>query len=168
MAEIIHGNWSFRDPVDEVHDGDTITGGNFSQLVAGTEILKGLRLTITGGNWCNVKPQPEWTITGGSWAEFEYCAHESPRLVAKGLPAEIVACKHRSPDRSWQRTDVERFKAVKDNALTADDARIITKKDAYGLPDNGDGDVQELVYTYRGISGRLGAEVLAAAGKAVT
>jgi len=162
MATIKSGNFCFRDPTDAIKDGDTIAGGNFSQLAAGTEILKALRLTITGGNWCNVKPQPTWTITGGSWAEFEYCSHESPELVAKGLKTCASNCKHRSAEKSWRRVKTDRFKELKDNPLTETDARVLTNKDHYGLPAKGDGDLEQYTHTYHGTPGRSGTQVLAA------
>ena len=62
MATISKGNWQFRDPGDDIPDGATITGGNFMQAVPDTEILVGKAITIRGGNWTNVKIQPEWTV----------------------------------------------------------------------------------------------------------
>jgi hypothetical protein len=86
-------NYSFIDP--DLTDGSTIDGGNFTQAVPGTEILKGKTLTINGGNWTNVKQQPEWTVNGGNWTQIERCSHLHPRLLSKGLiPACSTECSH--------------------------------------------------------------------------
>ena len=95
MAVIKSGNWSFRDPGDDVPDGATIEGGNFSQLTPGTEILSGKTLTINGGNWTNVAQDPAWTVNGGNWTQVSRCAHLHPNWVAKGLPADHPDdCEH--------------------------------------------------------------------------
>ncbi len=86
MAEIAKGNWSFRDPGDEIPDGSVIVGGNFRQLVPDTVILAGKRLTIRGGNWINVKPDPNWTVEGGNWAQISCCSHLHPEWIKRGLP----------------------------------------------------------------------------------
>ena len=91
---IERGNWSFRDPGDDVPDGSVIAGGNFSQLVPGTEILVGKTLTINGGNWTNVAVQPGWTINGGNWAQRSFCSHLHPEFVAAGLTEEDENCPH--------------------------------------------------------------------------
>ena len=162
MAIIRSGNFSFRDPTDVVKDGDTVAGGNFTQVAAGTEILQGLHVTITGGNWCNVQPQATWRIEGGSWAEHEFCSHENPQLVERGfLDPEPDDCPHRSTERSWVPSDVDEFKTLKDSAQTEADARIVSNKDAYGLPAKGDAAPQKFAYTYRGRVLRSGAAVLA-------
>ena len=87
-------NYSFRNPDKEIEDGATITGGNFTQLVPGTEILVGKKLTITGGNWTNVKRQPEWEVTGGNWTQVEFCSHLHPNFVKHGLKECAKDCAH--------------------------------------------------------------------------
>jgi len=87
-------NYSFRDPKDEIPDGAVIDSGNFSQLVPGTEILKDKKLTINGGNWTNVKKQPQWKISGGNWTQISRCSHLHPEWVSRGLPECSVECKH--------------------------------------------------------------------------
>lgn len=87
-------NYSFTDPGDDIPDGSTINNGNFSQLVPGTEILVGKTLVINGGNWVNVKVQPEWTINGGNWTQVSRCSHVSPFMVAYGLPECDEVCEH--------------------------------------------------------------------------
>ena len=95
MAIIEHGNWSFRDPGDDIPDGSTINGGNFSQAVPGTAILAGKTLTINGGNFCNVVKDPAWTINSGSFGVKSFCAHLHPDWVAMGaLAAEVENCPH--------------------------------------------------------------------------
>jgi len=94
MAEITGGNWSFRDPGDDVPDGSTITGGNFSQLVPDTPILVGKTLTIRGGNWCNVRKDPAWTIEGGNFVQVSRCSHVHPSWLAKGLLECAENCPH--------------------------------------------------------------------------
>lgn len=84
-------NYSFKDPVKDFKDGDVIKSGNFSQLKPGTEIMKGLTLTIEGGNFTNVKKQPEWTITGGNWTQVSRCSHLHPEW---GLPECATECSH--------------------------------------------------------------------------
>lgn len=85
-------NYSFQDP--DIPDGSTIDGGNFSQLEPDTEIMKGKTLTINGGNFCNVKLQPEWTINGGLWINKSFCSHENPRWVDYGLAECETECSH--------------------------------------------------------------------------
>lgn len=78
MAIIEKGNWSFRDPGDDIPDGSTINGGNFSQLIPGTVILAGKTLVINGGNFVNVHKDFNWTINGGNFAQVSRCSHLHP------------------------------------------------------------------------------------------
>jgi hypothetical protein len=95
MAEISEGNWSFRDPGDDIPDGSTITGGNFSQAAPDTAILVGRELTIRGGNWCNVRQDSGWTIEGGNWVQKSRCAHLHPEWLDAGhLLPEAEDCPH--------------------------------------------------------------------------
>jgi|GEM_PF-4546426 len=87
-------NYSFRDPGDDIKDGAVIDSGNFSQLVPGTVILKGKRLTINGGNWTNVKKDPAWTINGGNWTQVSRCSHVHPGWVERGLSECATECSH--------------------------------------------------------------------------
>jgi hypothetical protein len=92
VAEIITSyNARRQDPGDAIPDGAVIEGGNFSQSSPGTVILAGKSLTIRGGNWCNVEPDPAWTIEGGNWARIDRCVHLHPEM---GLPAEGDNCRH--------------------------------------------------------------------------
>ena len=86
MNTITHGNSRFGDPGDEIPDGSVIVGGNFRQLIPDTVILAGKRLTIRGGNWINVKPDPNWTVEGGNWAQISCCSHLHPEWIKRGLP----------------------------------------------------------------------------------
>lgn len=88
-------NYFFTDPIDDFENGDVINNGNFSQLHPGTEILVGKTLVINGGNWINVKAQPEWVIDGGNWAQIDRCSHLHPEFVEKhGLVECVTECKH--------------------------------------------------------------------------
>ena len=94
MATIERGNWSFRDPGDDIASGDTINGGNFSQLEPDTAILAGKSLIINGGNWVNVRQDEAWTVNGGNWAQVSRCSHLHPEWVAKGLTECAEDCSH--------------------------------------------------------------------------
>ena len=84
-------NWFGEDPGDAIPDGATIEGGNFCQLQPDTPIMVGKPLTICGGNWINVRPDPAWTIEGGNWCRKSYCVHLHPDW---DLPVEPEACPH--------------------------------------------------------------------------
>jgi hypothetical protein len=95
MAVIKDGNWAFRDPGDDIPDGSTINGGNFSQGTPGTSILVGKTLIINGGNFTNVAQNPLWTINGGNWTQVSLCAHLHPTWLAAGyISAESGNCPH--------------------------------------------------------------------------
>jgi hypothetical protein len=133
MATIKHGNFSFADPGDKVPDGSTIHGGNFSQLVPGTEILKGKKLTIHGGNFVNVKKQSEWTIDGGNWCQVERCSHLHPEWVERGLEECAADCKHRSADKEWiELSDADEFRKEK-ALLAANDIKVNNTTDSDGV-----------------------------------
>ena len=87
-------NYSFQDPIADFKNGDVITAGNFTQLIPETEIMKGLTLTISGGNFTNVKQQPEWTVTGGNWTQISRCSHLHPEWIAVGLSECANECQH--------------------------------------------------------------------------
>jgi len=86
-------NYSFKDP-DDIPDGSVINSGNFTQLAPNTEIMKGLTLTINGGNFTNVKKQPEWTVNGGNFTQINRCSHNWASYVAHGLTECKVECSH--------------------------------------------------------------------------
>ncbi|MCP4607749.1 MAG: hypothetical protein GY845_03390 [Planctomycetes bacterium] len=85
-------NYSFQNP--DLPNNSVITVGNFSQFVQNTEIMKGKTLTINGGNFCNVKKQPEWTINGGLWVSKSFCSHLHPSWISKGLSVCELECEH--------------------------------------------------------------------------
>lgn len=91
MADIQRGNWSHKDPGDDVPDGSVIRGGNFSQLQPDTPILVGKTLTIHGGNFVNVRKDDAWTIHGGNWTQVSRCYHLHPEW---DLPEEVENCSH--------------------------------------------------------------------------
>lgn len=82
-------NYSFQDP--DLPDGSVIDGGNFTQAEPGTEIMVGKTLVINGGNFCNVKKQPEWTINGGNFTQKSFCTN---KLQNWPKPLCIVECEH--------------------------------------------------------------------------
>ena len=85
-------NYSFQDP--DLPNGSVINSGNFTQLLPNTEILKGKTLVINGGNFTNVKKQPEWTVTGGNWTQIDRCSHRHPEWISKGLSECVLECSH--------------------------------------------------------------------------
>ena len=105
MTDIKKGNFAYRDPNDEeIPDGSVIYGGMFRQHTPETKIMVGRKLTILGGNWVNVIPDPNWIIGtlnskgrqegGGMWYKRELCANKHPELVERGLAPEPVNCPH--------------------------------------------------------------------------
>lgn len=94
MTDITEGNWSFRDPGDAISDGSIITGGNFAQHTPDTPIMVGKALTIRGGNFCNVRIDPSWTIEGGLFMQASRCSHLHPEWVSKGLVECVEVCSH--------------------------------------------------------------------------
>ena len=85
-------NYSFIDP--DIADSSVIGESNFTQLTPDTEIMKGKTLTINGGNFCNVKLQPEWTINGGLWIKRSFCSHLHSDWIEKGLTECDTECSH--------------------------------------------------------------------------
>jgi hypothetical protein len=94
MAEIKGGNWSFRDPGDDIPSGSTISGGNFTQLEPDTPILVGKTLTITGGNWCNVRQDAAWTVTGVVMRQVDKCTHLHRGLLSTSYTPCAEVCRH--------------------------------------------------------------------------
>ena len=95
MSKVIErGNWSFKEPGNDIADGSTINGGNFSQLAPDTPIMVGKELTINGGNFVNVRRDDAWTVNGGNWAQVSRCSHLHPEWVAKGLTECAEDCSH--------------------------------------------------------------------------
>jgi hypothetical protein len=85
-------NYSFQDP--DLPDGSVINSGNFTQLLPNTEVMVGKTLTINGGNFTNVKRQPEWTVTDGNWTQVDFCSHLHTNLLDKGLAECAIECRH--------------------------------------------------------------------------
>ena len=86
-------NYSFQDP--DLPDGSVIDGGNFTQLLPNTEIMVGKTLTINGGNFTNVKRQPEWAVNGGNWTQIDRCTNLSPEWIGRqGYAACSANCRH--------------------------------------------------------------------------
>lgn len=153
MAVWKSGNWSFAEP--PFADGDTVKGGNCSQLLPNTEICKTVKnLTITGGNFCNCKPQPTWTITGGNWCQKSFCSHEHPEWVARGLPVCAEDCLHRDGAvKQWVDIPEDEYRREK-NSVAADKpaAQVLKAVDADGVTVQR---FQKSVFVYR--DGNLGS-----------
>ena len=144
------GIWSFEEPPFE--DGDIINGCNVSQLAPDTVICAGLRVTINGGNWVNVKPDPLWTINGGNWTQVDRCSHLYPKWVKRGLPKCAERCKHmQGAGKQTVEIPEEEFRQLKrDGDLTlqaetlapdADGVPVVKlTKEAYVYQDNRVGD----------------------------
>ena len=87
-------NYSFKDPGDAIANYAVIDSGNFTQLYPDTPIMTGKTLTINGGNWTNVRKDPNWTITGGNWTQLSFCSHLHPNWIDDGLSECAVDCEH--------------------------------------------------------------------------
>ena len=139
--EIKRGNFCFRDPgVDEVPADAVITGGNFTQLRPDTQIMRGRRLTILGGNWTNCKKDAAWEVRGGIWPEVGFCTHLSPHLIERGLRECADDCEHRSAAKVRQTVDEQEYRDAKarardpQDALTDSDCRVSSSEvDADGV-----------------------------------
>ena len=88
-------NYSYKDPKDSFKDGDIITSGNFTQALPDTPIMSGIKLTIRGGNFTNVRKDPAWKIEGGNWTQVDRCSHLNPKMAeAELIPLCKDDCKH--------------------------------------------------------------------------
>ena len=85
-------NYSFQDP--DLPDGSVINSGNFTQLEPNTEIMVGKTLVINGGNFTNVRKQPEWTVNGGNFTQVSRCSNLHPDWLDNGLSECVVECSH--------------------------------------------------------------------------
>jgi len=56
--------------------------------------MVGKALTINGGNFTNVKQQPEWIINGGLWISKSFCTNVRHNLIDKGLTVCGTECAH--------------------------------------------------------------------------
>jgi len=134
MSTIKSGNYSFQEP--PFKNGDVVTGGNYSQLVLDTEICKSVTtLTVTGGNFCNCKPQPGWIITGGNWCRKSFCSHEHPEWIARGLHECAEDCEHRDgTEKQWVNIDEEALKQESDsNSAEKAPVQVLSTVDSYGI-----------------------------------
>ena len=122
------GNFSFSAP--PFQDGDTVTGGNYSQMKPNTEICASVeKLIILGGNFTNCKPQPTWTVIGGNWCQKSFCSHEHPEWVKRGLPVCKEDCTHRADSKKlWVDVDEAEYRQEK-NSLSADKPSVQVVKD---------------------------------------
>jgi hypothetical protein len=85
-------NYSFQDP--DLPDGSVINSGNFTQLAPNTEIMVGKVITINGGNFTNVKKDPNWIVNGGNWTQINRCSHNWPDYIQHGLAECGDECEH--------------------------------------------------------------------------
>ena len=147
------GNFSFNEP--PYKDGDTVTGGNCSQLMPDTEICSSVvNLTISGGNFCNCKPQPTWTVIGGNWCQKSFCSHEHPEWVKRGLPACKEDCIHRTDSKKlWVDIQEDEYrKELNSVSPTKPPVQVLKTTDADGVTAQ---KFQKSVYVYR--DGNLGS-----------
>lgn len=88
-------NYSRKDPtVEQIPDGSTIDGGNFSQEFPDTPIMAGRTLTINRGNFTNVRKDPNWTINGGNFTQVSRCTNIDPQYKEKSSAPCGVDCQH--------------------------------------------------------------------------
>ena len=127
MTEIVHGNFSFKEPPFE--DGDFVHGCNCIQLQPGTEICKTVKdLTIVGGNFINCKPQPGWIISGGNWAQISFCSHQHPEWIEHGLSVCAEDCGHRQgSEKQWVEVEEDEYREQK-NSLSPDKPNVRVEK----------------------------------------
>ncbi|HUX15701.1 MAG TPA: hypothetical protein VMW52_04460 [Phycisphaerae bacterium] len=94
------GNWAFgRGGEPPFADGDTITCANLAQVLPDTPVCEGVRgLTFRGCNLVNVLIRPGWTVENCNTARIDFCSHEMPHLIRRGLPECPVDCRHRQAD----------------------------------------------------------------------
>ena len=123
-------NWCYRDP--PLQEGDVLIRCNLCQLSPGTEICDGVSdLTLEKCNCVNVKPQPTWTVKGGNWSQTEYCTHDRPELIARGLKVCAADCKHRSAEQSWVDINEKEYRDLKASLEpSAPTVRVVDDKDA--------------------------------------
>ena len=138
MAIIKSGNFSFKEP--PFKNGDIVEGGNYSQLTPHTEICKNVTiLTVNGGNFCNCKPQDGWILNGGNWCQIEFCTHDRPELIEKGLTPCVADCGHKSKDKIERDVDEPEYRKkaaeVQDikSSITAEDLSIDKTVDTDGV-----------------------------------
>jgi len=136
MTTHASGNYCHGKAVTHLASGDTITGGNYSQLVPDTDVFTKLdNITVTGGNFCNCRKPATWTVEGGNWGQVSRCSHEHPEWVAKGLPVCAEDCEHRLGDEKvWVDTAEEEYRTEK-NSLSAEAApvKVTNTTDADGI-----------------------------------
>ena len=106
------GNFSFANPPFSA--GDTVEGGNYTQLLPDTEICVGVEgVVVTGGNFVNCKPPASWTLNGGNWCQISFCSHVRPDLVKHGLPVDGEDCEHRkNPTKTWEEIDEDEYREL--------------------------------------------------------
>jgi len=114
-----HGNYAFKEP--SFQDGDTVEDGNYCQLQPNTEICKNIKnIIINGGNFVNVKPQSAWTINGGNWVQKEFCTHQHPNFINRGLTPCAENCSHRQGEnKQWVDIDEKEYIQIKEEELKA-------------------------------------------------
>ena len=157
MATLTHGNYSFSEP--PFKDGDVVQPApgqavNCRQLYPDTEICKDVKtLTIYNGDFVNCKPQPTWIVLGGNWRQVDYCSHDNPGLVAKGLTPCAEDCSHRTGDPVWVDVSEEELRekqaSIRDKLKpdVKEELRITDTKDADGV--QGDQKFEVLRHDYK-------------------
>jgi len=144
----------FNDPSDMIPNGSIINEGNFMQANPGTEICKDVKdVIVNGGNWTNCKIPESWIINGGNWVQKEFCSHQYPDWIDKGLNVCSEDCSHKSNEKEWiEITEKEYIELVdvKSEALKTDkeyiDIKIINQTDSATLLTKQT--TEKLIYTY--------------------
>ena len=136
----IKGNYAFRaDELNEqLNDGDTVIG-NCAQIESHTKIgwkdEKWLiNLTFHNCNLDNCQVPPDAKLTGYSaGCQKEFCSHEHPGLVKRGLKQCAEDCVHRvSGEKQWVEIDEKEYKKEREKMRELDPTSIdvrITKQD---------------------------------------
>jgi len=104
--------WPYMDP--PLREGDVLVDCTLFQHTPGTAICASIKdLTFINCNCVNVLPQATWTIESGNWSQTEYCTHDRPELIARGLKVCAADCKHRSAEQSWVDIAEKEYRALK-------------------------------------------------------
>ena len=108
--------WPYIDP--PLQEGDVLVECTLFQLEPGTPICAGIKdLTFINCNCVNVQPQADWTIQGGNWSQTEYCTHDRPELIARGLKACAEDCSHRSAEKEWVEISEAEYRKLRPSYL---------------------------------------------------
>ena len=125
--------WPYMDP--PLREGDVLVDCTLFQLSPGTAICASIKdLMFINCNCVNVLPQATWTIESGNWSQTEYCTHDRPELIARGLKACAADCKHRSAEKAWIDVSEKEFRDLKASLeIGTPTVRVVDATDAAGI-----------------------------------